>query len=207
MKRKSTKINRECISCRKAFLAFPSTLKKGHGKYCSNKCRLFIKSPSWIESIKRANKGNSYAKGHIVSEQARLNISTRLKGRKLTESHKYNIANSVKLTKSKTAKYRTIDKDGYVLVLSNSDSKRKNGYILEHRKVMEEKIGRVLKQSEVVHHIDGNKTNNKIDNLELCNNTSEHIKVNHQKERDYMGRFKKTLYRTTNMLECKGEKN
>jgi hypothetical protein len=40
-------------------------------------------------------------------------------------------------------------------------------YVAEHRFVMEQKIGRYLKQNEVVHHRDGNKQNNNIKNLEL----------------------------------------
>lgn len=39
------------------------------------------------------------------------------------------------------------------------------GYRGEHRILMEEKLGRKLTPNEVVHHIDGNKTNNDIDNL------------------------------------------
>jgi len=37
----------------------------------------------------------------------------------------------------------------------------------EHRYVMENKIGRRLGAAEVVHHIDGNKHNNEISNLEI----------------------------------------
>ena len=39
------------------------------------------------------------------------------------------------------------------------------GYILEHRLVMESKIGRLLKPNEIVHHIDGNRLNNDPTNL------------------------------------------
>ena len=39
--------------------------------------------------------------------------------------------------------------------------------LLEHRDVMEKHLGRLLQTSEVVHHIDGNKTNNVLENLEL----------------------------------------
>ena len=49
----------------------------------------------------------------------------------------------------------------------------KNGYVLEHRIVIENKLGRILESSEIVHHIDGNKHNNNVDNLEVMT-ASEH---------------------------------
>jgi hypothetical protein len=48
-----------------------------------------------------------------------------------------------------------------------------NGYVLEHRIIMENGIGRLLLDSEIVHHIDGNKKNNVIENLEITS-ASEH---------------------------------
>lgn len=60
----------------------------------------------------------------------------------------------------------------------NSD---REGYVLEHRIVMEQHIGRLLKPGEVVHHKDGNKKNNSIDNLALDTDTEHrrhHATVN-----------------------------
>lgn len=51
----------------------------------------------------------------------------------------------------------------------------KRGYVLEHRLVMEKKIGRYLEPQEVVHHIDDNPSNNCPDNLQLFPNNAEHI--------------------------------
>jgi len=49
-----------------------------------------------------------------------------------------------------------------------------NGYVAEHRIVMENNIGRYLRPEEIVHHIDGNKKNNNISNLVLFPSQREH---------------------------------
>ena len=46
----------------------------------------------------------------------------------------------------------------------------------EHRYVMEQHLGRPLEPNEVVHHKDGDKRNNDIDNLELTSR-SEHSRM------------------------------
>lgn len=69
------------------------------------------------------------------------------------------------------------DNDGYVLVHKPEHPyATKEGRVREHRLVMENKIGRYLLPSEVVHHIDGNKSNNSTKNLKLYSSNAEHLK-------------------------------
>lgn len=73
------------------------------------------------------------------------------------------------------------DASGYVvLFMPNHPFCGIKGTVLEHRFVMECKIGRYLTEKEVVHHIDFNKQNNEPSNLMLFKNNSEHIKFHAQ---------------------------
>lgn len=59
---------------------------------------------------------------------------------------------------------------GYVLVYRPDHPNAKStGYIREHRYVMSEHLGRPLESDENVHHINGDKTDNRLENLELWN--------------------------------------
>ena len=59
-------------------------------------------------------------------------------------------------------------KDGYVYIHKPTHpNAHKSGYIMEHRIVMEEKLGRYLCSTESVHHRNGVKSDNRPENLEL----------------------------------------
>ena len=61
-----------------------------------------------------------------------------------------------------------VNKDGYIqLYLPENQNATLGGYVLEHRKVMSDFIGRSLISSETVHHKNGNRSDNRIENLEL----------------------------------------
>ena len=67
---------------------------------------------------------------------------------------------------------------GYVWIYKPNHrySKTKKGWISEHRAVVEDFIGKSLKSGECIHHINMHKKDNKIENLMLFKNNSEHAK-------------------------------
>lgn len=63
---------------------------------------------------------------------------------------------------------RIVATNGYVtLFMPDHHLAMANGYVYEHRLVMEQKLGRRLQAEEEPHHKDENKENNHPDNLEL----------------------------------------
>lgn len=81
--------------------------------------------------------------------------------------------------------------NGYKYIYSpNHPFKTQEGYVCEHRLVMEQKLGRYLDKKEAIHHLNHNRNDNRIENLHLCPSSGKHFIEYHLISRHKNGRFK-----------------
>ena len=68
-----------------------------------------------------------------------------------------------------------IDGHGYVRILRPDHPEANNkGYINEHRLIAEEVLGKSLPSGAVMHHVNGDKTDNRRKNLVICQDENYH---------------------------------
>jgi hypothetical protein len=77
---------------------------------------------------------------------------------------------------------RSVASNGYVLIRVGKDHHLADvrGYAYEHRLVAEQKLGRRLRAGEIPHHINGIKTDNRPENIEVVASQFEH-RVRHRR--------------------------
>lgn len=78
---------------------------------------------------------------------------------------------------------RRPDGKGYIVVVIQPDNPyfpmtNSRGEVLEHRLIMAKHLGRCLEAHEIIHHINSNREDNRIENLELIVGRHNHIPYN-----------------------------
>lgn len=68
--------------------------------------------------------------------------------------------------------------DGYVIIKISMSKDPHEDWVKEHTYIMEQHINRKLYPHEIIHHIDGNKKNNAIENLKVMTQ-SDHMMIHH----------------------------
>ena len=121
----------------------------------------------------------SFWKGKKLPEATKKKMSLSRTGKKASSSTKIKLSLSKSGSKNPSWKGGRIkDGRGYILVKSYTHPFRNtNNYVKEHRLVMEAHIGRYLLSTEIVHHINGIKDDNRIENLALFYETAKHTKL------------------------------
>lgn len=172
-----------CDSCKKEFKRKKrrSIIWWKTTKFCSRIC--YFKSQvgrKLSEDTKRKiGISNSFPKPWIIKlnkdPKRRKKISLAKKGKPI---HPNSLKALIKANKNKRSHHwkggKVTDKDGYILIWKPKHPLNRTGYILEHRLKMEKYIGKYLTKDEVVHHINGNRKDNRIKNLILFKNQFEH---------------------------------
>ncbi len=72
--------------------------------------------------------------------------------------------------------YRGIYKPDWPTAYTSNNWK---GFVYEHRYLMEREMGRSLRDDEIVHHLDGNRYNNRISNLVVLSNSASHMRLHY----------------------------
>lgn len=120
-------------------------------------------------------------KGKIISIESRIKMSQAHLGKKHPHTLEWNknISDSLMGNKNRSWKGGVFkNREGYILEKCHDHPNRNSAsYVLQHRIVMEKHIGRFLYPKEVVHHINGIRDDNRIENLMLLANKSEHSKL------------------------------
>lgn len=89
---------------------------------------------------------------------------------------------------------KTTHTSGYPMIYRPEHHRASNNYVFEHILAAEEKLGRKLKENEVVHHVNGVKTDNRPENLKVLSKQEHDWRFNRSESR-FSIEEKEGLYR------------
>lgn len=80
--------------------------------------------------------------------------------------------------KKEKIRWRVKQTNGYVRIVYRRED-GSNYFVYEHREVVENSIGRTLRDAETIHHLNGDKSDNSRGNLWLFKDNGEHHRIGH----------------------------
>ena len=132
---------------------------------------------------------NHHMKGFKHSKESLLKMSQSLKGKLSREKHPFWKGTKILVS-------------GYVMInvgKENHPYASKDGYVFEHRLVMEQHLGRYLTKEEQIHHKNKITNDNRIENLLLISSNSNHMKLHRQE-------YTQNITLKRNCVLCKSNK-
>lgn len=141
---------------------------------CGSQQCLLINKSIWKEKIRATAKEKGCGKwmiGRRLSEETKRKIGQKSLGHKLNAESRMKISN--RLRGENNGKWNGGKSPYKRAPVALSGDKRRD----IHRILMEEKIGRLLKIGEIVHHINGDRCNNSKENLILLRNHYSHKRL------------------------------
>lgn len=170
-KLKIPQVGLTCQQCGNPYMVSRAWVRNGRRKFCSRQCGNIHK-----RSL-RAERSARYGVEHSIESKARIAATIKARGqRRAGESS----------PRWKGGRYLS---GGYwkVITAELSGEQRallapmipKSGYMMEHRLVVALSLGRPLSAGEVVHHLNGDKLDNRVENLQLVT-LPAHSRLHHE---------------------------
>ena len=104
----------------------------------------------------------------VVHHKNKIKTDNRIDNLQLLTDHEHRVLHFLKDKNPRWKNGVKIHKQGYKMISSPNHPYRTDyGYIMEHRLIMEKHLNRYLSPNERVYHINGDKTDNRIENLSL----------------------------------------